>query len=95
MTVRELFRKICEYKEMPIIMHIGGDTRESADVSIRIMGVVPYCQLREELVSALSDKGSPQKKCSRCLEVNRGNCKIGKDRIGENIIDVLEFAGDL
>lgn len=95
MTVEEMILKLCTYpKDLPIIMHLGNGTPESADTSVRVMGVVPYCQLREELVSALSDRGNPQKKCSRCLEVDHGNCKIGKGRIGENMIDVLEVAGD-
>ena len=88
MTVKEMIKELSTYKEMPIIMHLG-DTLESADASIGIQGVVPYCQLRKELT-----RESTQKRCSDCYEQEVGNCKIGKDGIGENIVNVLEVAGD-
>lgn len=93
MTVREMIKELSTYKEMPIIMHLG-DTLESADASIGIVGVVPYCQLQKELVSELLDDDSPQKKCSECYERTEGKCEIGRKGTGENMIDVLLIAGD-
>lgn len=89
MTVTEMMKELGKYKDMPIIMHLG-DTLESADSSIGIVGVVPYCQLQEEL----ADDDSPRKNCSECYEREEGNCTADKNGIGENIIDVLLIAGD-
>lgn len=93
MTVTEMIKELSTYKDMPIIMHLG-DTLESADSSIGIVGVVPYCQLQKELVRDWPEDNCPRKKCNECYEQQHGKCEIGKKGIGENMIDVLLIAGD-